>query len=71
VATLEEPITYSGVEVVPKGADVRGRVSTISDAGRITGSAQPGLELTQIIVNGISYYIVTAEYSEVGESRTG
>ena len=71
VATLEEPITYGGVEVVPKGADVRGRVSTISDAGRITGSAQLGLELTQIVVNGIPYSITTAEYSEVAESRTG
>ena len=71
VATLEEPLSYGGVEVAPKGADVRGRVSTLSDAGRITGSAQLGLELTQIFVNGIPYSITTAEYSEVAESRTG
>ena len=57
VATLDEPILYGGVEVVPKGVDVRGRISTLSDAGRVTGSAQLGLELTQLIVNGISYSI--------------
>jgi len=71
VATLEEPMIYGGVEVVPKGADVRGRISTINDAGRVTGSAQLGLELTQITVNGIPYSMTTSEYSEVGESRTG
>ena len=71
IATLDEPVTFSGIEVAPKGADVRGRISTINDAGRIAGSAQLGLELTQIYVNGISYSITTAEYSEVGESRTG
>lgn len=71
IATLDEPILSNGVEVVPKGADIRGRISNISDAGRLTGSAQLGLELTQIIVNGISYSITTSEYSEVGESRTG
>jgi hypothetical protein len=71
VATLDEPLIYDGVEVVPKGADIRGRISTINEAGHVTGSAQLGLELTQIVVNGIPYSITTAEYSEVGESRTG
>ncbi|HLQ75790.1 MAG TPA: hypothetical protein VK210_00450 [Terriglobia bacterium] len=71
IATLDEPIIQDGIEVAPKGADVRGRIATINDAGRLTGSAQLGLELTQIYVNGISYSVTTAEYSEVGESRTG
>lgn len=71
IATLDEPIVSDGVEVVPKGADIRGRISNLSEAGRLTGSAQLGLELTQLIVNGISYSITTSEYSEVAESRTG
>ena len=37
----------------------------------MTGSAQLGLELTQLYVNGIPYAITTSEYNEVGESRTG
>ncbi len=71
VATLDEPLISNGVEVAPKGADVRGRIANVSDAGRVTGSAELGLELTQIYVNGIPYALTTSEYSEVGESRTG
>jgi hypothetical protein len=71
VATLDEPLMWNGVEVAPKGADIRGRIANVSDAGRVTGSAQLGLELTQIYVNGIPYAVTTSEYAEVGESRTG
>lgn len=71
VATLDEPLMANGVQVAPRGADIRGRIATVSDAGRVTGSAQLGLELTQIYVNGIPYALTTSEYSEVGESRTG
>jgi hypothetical protein len=69
IAILEEPVTDGGVEVIPKGADVRGRIANINEAGRIAGSAQLGLELTQIVVNGIPYSITTSEYQEVGEGR--
>lgn len=69
VATLAEPIILDGIEVVPKNADVRGRIANIEEAGRVAGSAQLGLELTQIIVNGIPYSITTSEYQEVGEAR--
>lgn len=69
IAVLEEPISEGGVEVIPKGADVRGRIANINEAGRIAGSAQLGLELTQITVNGIPYSITTSEYQEVGEGR--
>ena len=69
VAVLDEPISQGGVEVIPRGADVRGRIAKIDDAGRLKGSAQLGLELTQIIVNGIPYSVTTSEYNEVGEGR--
>src|SRR5256885_7842325 len=69
VAVLDEPISQGGIEVMPRGADVRGRIANIEDAGRLKGSAQLGLELTQIIVNGIPYSVTTSEYSEVGEGR--
>ena len=52
VASLEESIMSGGIEVIPKGADVWGRV---------TGSNPPGLELTQIFVNGIPYSVTTGE----------
>jgi len=69
VAVLDEPISQGGIEVIPRGADVRGRIAKIDDAGRLKGSAQLGLELAQIIVNGIPYSVTTSEYNEVGEGR--
>jgi hypothetical protein len=71
IAVLDEPIYQGGVEVIPRGADVRGRIANINEAGRIAGKAELGLELTQIIVNGIPYSITTSEYNEVGEGRGG
>jgi hypothetical protein len=71
VATLDEPVSVGGVEVVPKNVDVRGRIANINEAGRVAGAAELGLELTQIVVNGIPYSITTSEYQEVGEARGG
>jgi hypothetical protein len=69
VATIEEAVFQGGIEVIPRGADVRGRIANVNEAGRLTGSAQLGLELTQIIVNGIPYSVTTSEYQEVAEGR--
>jgi hypothetical protein len=69
VAVLEEPIAQGGMEIIPRGADVRGRIANVEGAGRLKGSAELGLELTQIIVNGIPYSVTTSEYEEVGQGR--
>src|SRR2546425_5157248 len=69
VAVLEESISQDGIEVIPRGADVRGRIANVNEAGRIAGSAELGLELTQIVVNGIPYSVTTSEYDQVGEGR--
>jgi hypothetical protein len=71
VAILDEPLVASGIEVAPRGADVRGRINTANDAGKLSGKAELGLELTQLYVNGIPYALSTSEYAEAGESRTG
>jgi len=71
VAVLDVPIVSGGVEVVPRGADIRGRISNVNEAGRVAGKAELGLELTQLVVNGISYNVTTSEYQEAGESRGG
>ncbi len=69
IALLDEPVSPAGIEVIPKGADVRGRIVNLSGAGRLAGSAELGLELTQVIVNGIPYSVTTSEYEQVGEGR--
>jgi hypothetical protein len=71
VAILDQPIIHNGIEVAPKGADVRGRIANVNEAGRVAGAAELGLELTQVYVNGIPYAMVTSEYTEVGENRAG
>jgi hypothetical protein len=71
IATLDEPLLQGGLEVVPRGADVRGRIANVNEAGRVAGSAELGLELTQIIVNGIQYSLQTSEYAEKAEGRGG
>jgi len=71
VAVLDEPVLENGLEIIPKGVDVRGRLASVASAGRVTGAAELGLELTQIYVNGIPYSMTTSEYEEKGESRTG
>jgi hypothetical protein len=68
-AVLDEAVLQGGVEVIPRGADVRGRIANANEAGRIAGSAQLGLELTQIVINGIPYSVTTSEYEEVAEGR--
>lgn len=69
VAVLDEAIYSNGVEVIPRGTDIRGRIANVNEAGRVAGAAQLGLELNQIVVNGIPYSVVTSEYQEVGEGR--
>ncbi len=68
-ASLEEPLLVNGEEVVPKGADVYGRLTQSNTSGTFTGKSQLGLELTGIVVNGRTFPVVTGEYSVAGKSR--
>ncbi len=68
-ARLAEPLMVESIEVAPLGSDVRGRIVEVRGAGRVRGSAELQLELSQIVVNGIPYALTTAEYSEVAEGR--
>jgi hypothetical protein len=69
VAVLDEAIMLDGAEVAARGADVRGRISTVTAAGRGNTAAQLGLELTNLYINGISYGLTTSEYNEVADEK--
>src|SRR5512146_2788656 len=58
-ASLEEPLLVNGEEVIPKGADVYGRLTQSNTSGTFTGKSQLGLELTGIVVNVRTYTLVT------------
>ena len=68
-ASLEEPLMVDGTVVVPKGADVYGRLAESEKSGTFTGKSQLRLELTGIVVNGETVPVVTGEYELTGKSR--
>jgi hypothetical protein len=68
-ASLEEPLMVDGSVVVPKGADVYGRLAESKPSGTFTGRSQLRLELTGIVANGQTVPIVTGEYELTGKSR--
>jgi hypothetical protein len=68
-ASLEEDLTVDGAVVAPKGADVTGRLAEVKEAGKFTGKSELKLELTEMVVNGRNYPLVTGEYELAGKSR--
>lgn len=68
-ASLEEPLTVDGKVVVPKGADVLGRLTESKPHGTFTGRSELRLELTGVVVNGRTLPLVTGEYDLTGKSR--
>jgi len=68
-ASLEEPLMADGNVVVPKDADVYGRLEESKESGTFTGRSELRLELTGIVVNGQTVPVVTGEYELTGKSR--
>jgi len=68
-ASLEEPLTVDGKVVVPKGADVYGRLDGSKESGTFTGRSELRLELTGIVVHGQTVPLVTGEYEVSGKSK--
>jgi hypothetical protein len=69
-ATLDQPLYVNELLVVPKGADVYGRLEEAKEAGHLAGKAQLKLSLTGVVVNGQTYAISTGDYDVSGKSRT-
>jgi hypothetical protein len=67
-AILETNLTANGAVVVPKGNTVYGRLAQAKQAGRATGSSELQLELTDIVVGGTAYPILTSDYQVKGSS---
>jgi len=69
-ASLEEPLSVDGNVVVPKGADVYGRLEGSKETGTFAGRSELKLELTGIVVKGQTLPLVTGEYEVSGKSKT-
>ena len=68
-ASLEEPLSVDDNVVVPKGADVYGRLAGSKETGTFTGRSELKLELTGIVVHGQTVPLVTGEYEVSGKSK--
>jgi hypothetical protein len=71
-ATLERPIVVNGWVVARRGQTVSGKVTAAVKAGRIKGTSQLGLELTDLtIVDGSSAPILTEIWKGSGGTTHG
>jgi hypothetical protein len=67
-ATLETNLQVGGVIFAPAGTTVHGRLSQSKEAGRVGGSSELQLELTDIIIGGSAYPVLSSNYEVKGSS---
>ena len=68
-ASLEQALWIDGKEIVPKGADVYGRLEESKTTGTFTGRSELRLVLTGMVVNGQTVPLLTGEYAISGKSK--
>ena len=61
-ASLETNLQVDGATVAPRGATVYGRLASAESAGRMKGSSELTLELTDILIKGTAYPLLTSTY---------
>ncbi|MGA7922243.1 MAG: hypothetical protein WCA38_21470 [Candidatus Acidiferrales bacterium] len=70
-ATLEANLQAYDVTVAKKGATLYGVLAQASSSGRLKGSSQLTLELTDIVINGTAYPLLTSSYEVKGKGEGG
>jgi hypothetical protein len=70
-ATLEANLQAYDVTVAPKGTTLYGLLTQASSSGRFKGSSELGLELTDIVINGTPYPLLTSTYEVKGKGEGG
>jgi hypothetical protein len=68
-AVLEAPLAIGSRIVAPQGSTVYGRLASAQSAGRIAGSAELKIELTDIMINGLRQPLLTGTCKVKGESQ--
>ena len=68
-ASLETNLQAEDMVVAPRGSTVYGRLAEASSAGRMSGSSQMTLELTDIVINGTAYPLLTSDYEIKGKGE--
>lgn len=70
-ATLETNLMADDMVVAPRGTILYGRLAEASSAGRMSGSSELSLELTDIVINGTAYPLLTGTYEVKGKGEGG
>jgi hypothetical protein len=68
-ASLETNLDAEGMVVARRGATVYGRLVQASSSGRFKGSSQLTLELTDIVINGSPFALLTSTYEIKGKGE--
>jgi hypothetical protein len=70
-ASLETNLVVDNIVVAPRGATVYGRLASASSSGRMSGSSELSLELTDIVIRGTAYPLLTSTYDIEGKGEGG
>ena len=70
-ASLETNLVVDNIVVAPRGATVYGRLVSAESAGRMKGSSELTLELTDIVIKGTAYPLLTSTYEIKGKGEGG
>lgn len=68
-ASLAEPVTVDGIEVLPSGVKATGTVTQAQSAGRVKGGALLALTLDSVTLHGRKYSVETSSFEEAGKGR--
>ena len=68
-ASLETNLQADEEVVAPRGTTVYGRLANASSSGRMAGSSQLTLELTDILINGTAYPLLTSTFEMKGQGE--
>ena len=69
VASLDLPLDIGGREVLPRGTQLRGHVTTSRSSGRMEGRAVIGITLDSLDYNGQAVRIATTLDTKSGEAH--
>jgi BON domain len=67
--TLNNAITIGDKVVVPRNADVQGRVLAVKPSTHFSGNSELTLEMSVLDINGKSYDIATNQWQKLGAGR--
>jgi len=70
-AVLETNLQVGTTVVAPAGTKVHGRLAEAKQAGRMAGKSELQLELTDIVIGGTAYPLLSSDYKATGKSSGG